>query len=77
MLPLPPAEEDGVHALDELVAVVEGLLVLTRQALEGERTAGRAEVGCAVREGGHTLSRPLPLARGVGPEARAVVWVAA
>ena len=77
MLLLPSAEEDGVHPLDELVAVVEGLLVLTSQALEGERTAGSAEVGGTVIEGCHTLLRPLRFARGVGPEVRPVVRVAA
>ena len=49
MLALPSAEEDGVHSLDQLVAVIEGLLVLTREALEGERTWARARARVRVR----------------------------
>eukprot|EP00965_Chrysotila_dentata_P159331 5263103-Pleurochrysis_carterae.AAC.1 len=44
----PPALHEGrVHALDQLVAVVEGLLALSRETLKAECAQIRREVGLA------------------------------
>eukprot|EP00962_Isochrysis_galbana_P006847 scaffold1854_cov113-Isochrysis_galbana.AAC.7 len=66
-LAAPLREEDSVDALEELVAVVKRLLVLSGKGLKPERAAGRPEFRLASMECPDALVGPIELPRRVRP----------